>query len=73
MDSGEGQKAAKAAVAATVMEERDEEPVAAEPVAVPVPAGGGVVQKLKDLSALKDAGALSSAEFEAAKAKVLAA
>src|SRR5262245_33816305 len=41
----------------------------------PAPAAGGgtdVVAELQKLAALKDAGALSQAEFDAAKAKLLA-
>jgi len=38
----------------------------------PAPAGGDLVSKIKELSQLKDAGALTEAEFEAAKAKLLA-
>jgi hypothetical protein len=40
----------------------------------PPPAGGGtdVVAELQKLASLKDAGALSQAEFDAAKAKLLA-
>ena len=34
--------------------------------------GGDMVSQLKELSALKDAGALTDAEFEAAKQKLLA-
>lgn len=45
-------------------------PVAAPPAA-PAPAGGDLVSKLGELKSLLDAGALTQAEFDAAKAKVL--
>jgi hypothetical protein len=46
---------------------------AAEPQAAPVPAGAGPdpVAQLTQLAALKDSGALTEAEFEAEKAKIL--
>lgn len=43
-------------------------PVAAPPAA---PAGGDLVAKLGELKSLLDAGALTQAEFDAAKSKVL--
>ena len=43
------------------------------PPAAPAPSGGtDMVSRLKELSSLKDAGALTDAEFQAAKAKLLA-
>ena len=43
------------------------------PAPAPAPAGGDdIVAKLQELSNLKDSGVLSEAEFEAAKAKLLA-
>ena len=43
------------------------------PAPAPAPAGGDdIVSKLQELSNLKDSGVLSEAEFEAAKAKLLA-
>jgi hypothetical protein len=45
----------------------------AAPPAPTAPAqGGDLVSKIKELSQLKDAGALTDSEFEAAKAKLLA-
>jgi hypothetical protein len=48
-------------------------PPAPAPVtaASPAPAGGDLVTKLGELKGLLDAGALTQAEFDAAKAKVL--
>jgi Short C-terminal domain len=40
--------------------------------AAPPQSGGDLVSKIKELSQLKDAGALTDSEFEAAKAKLLA-
>lgn len=46
---------------------------AAGPAPSAAPAGGtDLVSRLKELSALKDSGALSQEEFDAAKAKLLA-
>lgn len=46
---------------------------AAAPAPSAAPAGGtDLVSRLKELSALKDSGALSQEEFDAAKAKLLA-
>ena len=48
---------------------------AAQPAAAPAPAapaGNDLVAQLQQLAALKDAGVLSDAEFETAKAKLLA-
>ena len=42
------------------------------PAAAPAAGGGDVVSQLKELTGLKDSGALSDAEFEAAKQKLLA-
>jgi hypothetical protein len=45
---------------------------AAPPAQAAPPQGGDLVSKIKELSQLKDAGALTESEFEAAKAKLLA-
>ncbi len=46
-------------------------PPVAEPPAQAQPAGGDLVAKLGELKGLLDAGALTQAEFDAAKARVL--
>jgi hypothetical protein len=50
------------------------QPAQAAPAAPAAPpqSGGDLVSKIKELSQLKDAGALTDSEFEAAKAKLLA-
>jgi hypothetical protein len=50
-----------------------EAPPPAAPAPGPAPAAGGedIVEKIKELASLHDAGALSDAEFEAAKAQLL--
>jgi hypothetical protein len=50
-----------------------EQPAEAPPAAAPAPAAAGPdpVQQLTQLAALKDSGALTEAEFEAEKAKIL--
>jgi membrane protease subunit (stomatin/prohibitin family) len=45
---------------------------AAPPAQAAPPQGGDLVSKIKELSQLKDSGALTESEFEAAKAKLLA-
>ncbi|MGA8727061.1 MAG: SHOCT domain-containing protein [Acidimicrobiales bacterium] len=47
------------------------EPAPSEPVAAPAPSTADPVQQLTQLAALKDSGALTEAEFEAEKAKIL--
>jgi Short C-terminal domain len=47
-------------------------PAAPAPAAAAAPAGGALVDQLKQLSDLKASGALSAEEFEAAKQKLLA-
>jgi hypothetical protein len=44
----------------------------APPVAAAPAAGPSMIDQLKELAALKDAGILDEAEFDAAKAKILA-
>lgn len=46
-------------------------PPVAAPAAAPAAAGGDLVSRLTELKGLLDAGALSQAEFDAAKAKIL--
>jgi hypothetical protein len=41
------------------------------PAAAPQPAGGDLIGQLQQLAQLKEAGVLSDAEFEAAKAQIL--
>ncbi|MDO8213831.1 SHOCT domain-containing protein [Conexibacter sp. CPCC 206217] len=57
------------------LEQQQAAPAAPAPVAAPAPAaapaGGDLVTKLNELKGLLDAGALTQAEFDAAKAKVL--
>jgi hypothetical protein len=43
------------------------------PAAAPAPAGKDMVTQLKELAELKDQGILTDAEFDAQKAKILAA
>ena len=45
---------------------------AAPPPPPAAPAGDDLVSKIKELSSLKDAGALTDEEFDAAKQKLLA-
>ncbi|ADB49188.1 SHOCT domain-containing protein [Conexibacter woesei] len=47
------------------------QPAAAPAPAAPAAAGGDLVSRLGELKSLLDAGALTQAEFDAAKAKVL--
>ncbi len=54
------------------LEAQAAQPAAAAPAATAAPAGDDLVSKIKELAQLKDAGALSEAEFDAAKAKLLA-
>lgn len=54
-------------------QEGAERPVAAPPAqAAPAPAGGSVIDQLKELGELKAQGILTEEEFEAQKAKLLA-
>lgn len=52
----------------------EQQQAAAPPPPAPAPAAGGddMISKLKELAGLRDAGVLTEAEFDAAKAKVLA-
>lgn len=55
---------------------QQQEAVAAEPPPPPAPASTGtddLVAKLTDLARLRDSGALTDAEFETAKGKILSA
>jgi PH (Pleckstrin Homology) domain-containing protein/putative oligomerization/nucleic acid binding protein len=54
---------------ATLVRER----AGARSVAAPAPAGGGLADELAKLAALRDQGILTPAEFEAQKARLLAA
>ncbi len=47
------------------------EPPAAPPAPAPAPAAPDRIEQLTQLAALKDSGALTEAEFEAEKAKLL--
>jgi len=48
-----------------------QQPEEAEPAPAPVAAAPDTVEQLTQLAALKDSGALTEAEFEAGKAKIL--
>lgn len=67
-----GKKGAQSAEAEQQQQQQPQQQQAPPPVA-PAPAAGGtdVVSKLKELSDMKASGALSDAEFEAAKAQLL--
>ncbi len=47
-------------------------PQAALPATPPAASGGGMLEQLKQLGELRDAGVLTDAEFEAQKARLLA-
>lgn len=71
-EAAQQQAAMNAAAQQAVAQQMAYAPPAAP--AAPAPAAGGgedIVASLQKLSALKDAGALSDAEFEAAKARLL--
>jgi Short C-terminal domain len=79
MIGGAGYMAGKSGQRAAYREDDEQqrlsqlEAQSAAPPAPPAPAqGGDLVSKIKELSQLKDAGALTDSEFEAAKAKLLA-
>jgi Short C-terminal domain len=79
MIGGAGYMAGKSGQRAAYREDDEQqrlsqlESQAATSPAPPAPAAGGdLVSKIKELSQLKDAGALTDSEFEAAKAKLLA-
>ena len=79
MIGGAGYMAGKSGQRAAYREEDEQQRLSqleAQQAAPPAPAapaqGGDLVSKIKELSQLKDAGALSESEFEAAKAKLLA-
>ena len=60
-----------AGVPTTSKMEREATPEAVTVAAVPVPATSGITEKLKELAALKESGALTEEEFTAAKAAAL--
>jgi hypothetical protein len=85
MIGGAGYMAGKSGQRAAYREDDEQQRIAqleaqaaAAPAQAPPPAqaappqGGDLVSKIKELSQLKDAGALTDSEFEAAKAKLLA-
>lgn len=53
------------------LEAQAAQPAPAAPAA-PAPDGGDLVSRLQGLASLRDSGALTDAEYEAAKAKLLA-
>jgi hypothetical protein len=59
--------------AAQAQQSAEEAPAAPAPAPAPAPAAAGPdpVEQLTQLAALKDSGALTEAEFEAEKAKIL--
>jgi hypothetical protein len=79
MIGGAGYMAGKSGQRAASREDDEQQRLSqleAQQAAAPAPAapaqGGDLVSKIKELSQLKDAGALTDSEFEAAKAKLLA-
>lgn len=80
MIGGAGYMAGKAGQRAQYQEEMQDERIdqleadSQQPAAMPSATGAtDVVSRLKELSTLKDSGALTEQEFDAAKAKLLAA
>jgi hypothetical protein len=62
----------QAAIDAAVAQQMAAQQMAAPPPAPAAPAGGpSVIDQLKELAALKDAGVLTEAEFNAQKARLL--
>ncbi len=61
----------QAAQAQPAAEEAPADAPAAPPEATPTAAGPDSIEQLTQLAALKDSGALTEAEFEAEKAKIL--
>jgi len=57
--------------AAQAQQPAEEAPAAPAPAPAPAAAGPDPIEQLTQLAALKDSGALTEAEFEAQKAKIL--
>jgi hypothetical protein len=63
----------QAAIDAAVAQQMAAQQMAPPPAPAPAPAAGGssVIDQLKELASLKDAGVLTQAEFDAQKARLL--